>query len=87
MGSVINRLRIKSLQGQVEASRLHSQALASKFESAATSGEKTRIARLYDEALKKTHAMQLLLELLEREEREKVAGMDAPVLESEAASG
>ncbi|MFZ1938230.1 MAG: hypothetical protein WBA18_05390 [Terracidiphilus sp.] len=79
MGSIINQLRIRTLQGQVEASRLYGKAIAGKFESAAAGAEKLKIARRYNESLKETYAMQLLLEMLEREERRavEVAGMEA----------
>jgi len=70
MGSFITRLRIRSLRAKIEASRLRSAELAEKFQSARTGGEKTRIARRYDEALKHTHTLQLLLSLLERQERD-----------------
>jgi predicted ATPase len=64
---IINKLRIHSLKGQVAAAREQSKTLAKQFESATTNTEKLRIARRYDEALKQAHAMQLLLEMLERE--------------------
>jgi len=59
-------LNISSLRKEIEASRLHSIRLASQFEIAATSTEKSKIAREFDKALKQTHAMQYLLEMLER---------------------
>jgi hypothetical protein len=86
MGSMINQLRIKTLQGQVEASRLYSQALAGRFQSAATDAEKVKIARLYNESLKETYAMQLLLEMLEREERRTVEASGIEAAEAEAAA-
>jgi len=64
---MIRRLRIQALKAHVEASREFSLALASQFEIAPTSLEKTRIARRYDQALKQTHALQLLLEMLEKQ--------------------
>jgi len=86
MGSMINQLRIKTLQGQVEASRLYSQALAGRFQSAATGAEKVKIARLYNESLKETYAMQLLLEMLEREERRTAEAARLDATEAEAAA-
>jgi hypothetical protein len=70
----IRRLRIYSLKGQIAAVREQSSTLASKFEGASTSSEKTRIAQLYDNALKQAHTMQLLLELLEREALKEAVG-------------
>jgi hypothetical protein len=78
---IISRLRIHSLRSQVAASREYCNVLATKFESAATNSEKVKIARRYDEALKQTHAMQLLLELLERETR-GAAGMQGETASS-----
>jgi hypothetical protein len=68
LGHIIDKLRISSLRAQVEASRLYSAELTRKFEAAETSLEKTTIASQYDKSLKQTHAMQLLLEMLERKQ-------------------
>lgn len=70
MGSIVHTLRIRSLRKLVEASRLHSDALARRFENAKTDQEKSRIAHEYDNALKRTHGLQLKLEREERKERE-----------------
>jgi hypothetical protein len=72
MESVIDRVRIRSLRGHIDASRLYSVALANRFEAAPTASEKTKIARQYDAALKQTHELQLMLEMLEKQEREKL---------------
>jgi hypothetical protein len=65
--SNIRRLKIHSLKDQIETARELSNMLAGQFESTPSSAERTQIAKRYDEALKQTHAMQFLLELLERE--------------------
>ncbi len=70
MPSIIDKLRMKTLKGQIEALRLESIALAQQFEAAPTDAEKASIARKHARALKETHAMQLVLELLERKQRE-----------------
>jgi hypothetical protein len=67
---LIRKLRIHSLKGKIETSNQLSEALARRFEGAATSGEKTQIRQDYDDALVQKHAQQFLLELLERKERE-----------------
>jgi len=72
--SVIRSLKIHSLKRQVESSRLYCKKLASQFDAAASNADRTRIAHCYDEALKHTHTLQLLLELLEREQRKAGAG-------------
>lgn len=77
MGSIFRKLRIHSLLAQIEASRLYSVSLANQFDAAPTNGEKTKIAQRYDDALKQTHTMQLLLELLERQERENLEDADS----------
>ncbi len=71
--SAIDKLRIRSLEGQVEASRLYSVALAAAFDAAVISTEKTRFARQYDEALKQTHSLQLMLEMLQRKLNEGIS--------------
>ena len=70
MVSAVRRLRIKFLIAQVDAARDHCATLANRFESALSNTEKSHIATQYDLALRRTHARQLLLELLERKERE-----------------
>jgi len=65
-----SKLRINSLRSQIEASRLYSVELARRFEYAMTVAEKTTIARQYDKALKETHALQFLLEMLEQKQAE-----------------
>lgn len=62
------------MKAQMEASRLHCVSIANEFEKAQTNAEKTNIANHYNEALKRTHATQLLMELLERQEREGRGG-------------
>ena len=66
MKSVIKRLKVASLKAQIDASVLYSSELAGRFQSAATSREKTEIAREYDIALNQAHMMRLLLDILER---------------------
>jgi hypothetical protein len=66
--STDDELEIESLREQIESSRLHCETLVRKFEAAKTSTEKTRAAHEYDQALNKTQALLLLLELAERQE-------------------
>jgi hypothetical protein len=70
VSSFADTLRIRSLRKQIEASRTHCDELALEFEAAQTKEEKSKIAREYDKALKKTHAMQFLLELQERKQQD-----------------
>jgi hypothetical protein len=66
MESMLRKLRIHSLRTKIETSRLRSVELAGRFESAETNAQKTRIVREYDKSLKRIHAMQFQLEMLER---------------------
>jgi hypothetical protein len=68
--SIAPTLGIRALKEMIEASRRDSDALALKFQTAQTTTEKAEIAREYDKALKRARAMQFLLELQERKERE-----------------
>jgi hypothetical protein len=68
--SFINRFRIRSLKTQIDEARQRCNALAIEFDAAKTSAEKTEIARHYDKALKEAHALQLVLEMIERQQRE-----------------
>jgi hypothetical protein len=64
------RSGICTLRNQIEAARQLSGVLASQFERAPSITEKTRLARSYGQALKALHAMQYLLAVWERRERE-----------------
>ncbi len=68
--SIIGKLRIQQLKTHIESSRLYSEALARQFQEAQTGAEKTMIAGQYEEALKQVYKMRLLLELLERKDKE-----------------
>ena len=70
MGSSVHSMGIGALKKLVDTSRQHCDALAAEFEKAHSKEEKSRIAREYDKALKRTQAMQFLLELQERKEWE-----------------
>jgi hypothetical protein len=77
VGSIVHKLRIRTLKKLVETSRQQCDALVIQFDKAKTSKEKSRIAREYDKTLKRTHAMQFLLELQERRDREAEIGEQA----------
>jgi O-succinylbenzoate synthase len=62
------KLKIDTLKARIEASRQYSASLASEFDKASTSTEKTRIAFLYGEALNQTRSLERLLEMFERKE-------------------
>jgi hypothetical protein len=66
---IIDRLRIHYLKALVEATRLHSEALARGFERNQVSNERTRIAAEYNQVLNQHRAFQLLLELAEGSDR------------------
>jgi hypothetical protein len=68
--TIIRWLRIHALRGQVASSRLYCTSLARQFEASPSNAEKSKIANRYDEWMKRTHTMQFLLELLERQHRE-----------------
>jgi len=77
MESIINNSRIRSLRGQIDASRLCCLSLSIQFERAGTDTEKAEIARRQEKALKQTHVMELTLEVLEGQEREGVGKVDS----------
>jgi hypothetical protein len=68
--SSIIRLKIKYFQGQLASSRLYCDTLARQFAAAQTKTKTKKISCQHDEALKEVHALELLLALLQREERE-----------------
>ncbi len=62
---LITKWRIRVLKARIDAMREYSAALENQFQAASNDAQKTRIARRFDKALKRTHSMQLQLELLE----------------------
>jgi hypothetical protein len=80
METIINKLRLPALRAQIEASRLYCASLAAQFDAAQSGAEKTEVASRYEDALKQTHMMRLLLELLERHEREYLGDVDSVAL-------
>jgi hypothetical protein len=68
--SSVVRLKIKYFQGQLASSRLFCDALARQLAAAQTKTETKKISCQHDEASKEVHALELLLALLLREERE-----------------
>lgn len=65
------RSRIQFLREQVETSRLYCASFPTKFQAAQTEDERTEIAFHYNEALQQTYRLEMLLETLERSEREQ----------------
>jgi hypothetical protein len=69
--SVIRTLRIQTLKGQVAMCELRSASLAKRLDSEYMSDEqKVEIEHRREESLKEGRTLQLMLDLLERQERE-----------------
>lgn len=77
MESFIDQFRIRSLRGQIEASRLCSLSLAIQLESAQMGTEKEEIAHRQEKALKQTEIMERMLEILESQDPEAVREVDS----------
>lgn len=70
MEDVIRKLRIQNLKAQVVLRQLLCASLAREFETASlTFDERAAIAHRWDEALKECYVLQLMVELMERQER------------------
>jgi hypothetical protein len=80
MESFIDQFRIRSLRGQIEASRLCSLSLTMQLEEARTDMEKIEIAWRQDKALKQTQGMELMLQVLEGQVRDGVREADSVAL-------
>jgi hypothetical protein len=80
MESFIEQFRIRSLRGQIEASRLCSLSLTVQLEGARTDTEKVEIAWRQEKALKQTQIMELMLEVLEGQVRDGVKEADSVAL-------
>jgi len=76
LDSVIRKLRIRSLKAQIEVSRLRSESFAGDFEKATSNEQKSEIARKWDRTIKAKHAAQVLLEMLERQQKDERANRD-----------
>jgi len=78
---LINKLVVLYLRVRIDVSRIQSAAIASKFQAAHTSSEKTRLAGLFDKEMRRGRAMQMRLDALEDcgqgEMREAAAAKDA----------
>jgi hypothetical protein len=76
MEHFISQFRIRSLRGQIAASRLCCLSLTIQLERARTDTEKTGIMRRQEKALQMTRDMELMLEALEGPQKEGVREMD-----------
>jgi hypothetical protein len=65
-----------SLKAQIEVSRRQGEAFAGEFEKASSIEQKSEIARKWDRAIKAKHAAQVLLEMLEKQQKEDGANQD-----------
>jgi len=74
MESIIRRLRINSLKAQVELRRLQSDSFSREFDAATTAEHKAPIRLQWEQATKERHTLQLMLELLERQQGPEAHG-------------
>ena len=70
MELILRNLEIQSLRQHLGLCRDYCQSLANEFEEAESSLHQTNLAFRWDAALKHSHMVEFLLELLERRERE-----------------
>lgn len=70
MELVVRDLEIESLKQHLEMCREYCGSLAREFEGARSSVDQANLAFTWDAALKHSYMVQLLLELMERRERE-----------------
>jgi hypothetical protein len=66
-----------SLKAQIEAARRQGESFAGDFEKAASDEQKSEIARKWDQTIKAKHAAQVLLEVLERQQKQERAEHDS----------
>jgi len=67
-------MRVRRLKRRLEACRKKCASLAADFELATMVDERAAIGRKWQEAVKESHAVQYLLEQLEKREREEQTG-------------
>jgi predicted amino acid dehydrogenase len=77
MEPVIRRLRIQTLKGQVVLCQLRHASLAKRCDSETLSdGQKAEIFRRRVESLNECHALQVMVDLMEREEKDEREKLD-----------
>jgi hypothetical protein len=74
MELIISKRRIETLKAQMVLRQFHCESLAAEFETEGlTINQKARLAYPWDDMLKESQVLQLMLDLLERRERKGVA--------------
>jgi hypothetical protein len=77
MDSMIRRLRIQTLKGQVAMCQVCGASLARRFGSEYLSdGQMVEIIRRRDESLEESFALQLMVDLLEMQEKKERENLD-----------
>jgi hypothetical protein len=73
MELIISKRRIETLKAQMVLRQFHCESLAAEFETEGlTINQKARLAYPWDDMLKESQVLQLMLDLLERRERKGV---------------
>jgi hypothetical protein len=82
MELIISKPRIQSLKAQTVLRQFHCESLAVEFEDEGlTTNQKAGLAYRWDDMLKESQVLQLMLDLLERQERRRspvIAVRDSP---------
>ena len=74
MDLIINKPRIQNLKAQMVLRQFHCESLAAEFVTEGlTINQKAVLAYPWDDMLKESQVLQLMLDLLERRERKGVA--------------
>jgi hypothetical protein len=72
MELIISKPRIQSLQAQMVLRQFHCESLAVEFETEGlTINRKATLAYPWDDMLKESQVLQLVMDLIERQEKEK----------------
>jgi len=74
MDLIINKPRIQNLKAQMVLRQFHCESLAAEFVTEGlTTNQKSGLAYPWDDMLKESKVLQLMLDMLERRERKGVA--------------
>ena len=72
MELIISKARIQALIAQMVLRQFHRESLAKEFETEyLTTIQKAGLAYRWDDILKESHVLQLMIDLLERQEKEE----------------
>ena len=80
MESIVRKLKIQTYKAQLAFRHYVCAALAKELEAGTlTAEQKAALAHRWDDTLKESHVLQLMIDLLERQEKEDRGSTESPI--------